>query len=186
MPTPEVTFLDADQARDNSVVDELVHIVNSAYALGEAGLWQEGAMRTGPAEIAEAIRSGGLLGAALDGRLVGCAYVHPLDAQTADLGLVSTAPDRWGNGIGRALVRTAEDLMHQRGVMTMQLEVLVPKGWEHPGKRRLQDWYIQLGYQVIRTERFDQVAAHLEDQLSTPCEFRIFRKALARDRVGSN
>jgi GNAT superfamily N-acetyltransferase len=178
MPTPEVTFLDADQARNKEVVDELARIVNSAYAIGEAGLWQDGATRTAPAEIADAIRSGGLLAATLGGQLVGCAYVRPIGAQTADLGLVSTAPQRWGNGIGRALVRTAEDLMHQRGVTTMQLEVLIPKGWEHPSKRHLQDWYTQLGYRALRTKRFDQVAPHLEAQLATPCEFLIFHKPL--------
>ncbi|HEY7047064.1 MAG TPA: GNAT family N-acetyltransferase [Jatrophihabitantaceae bacterium] len=182
MPTPDVTLLDSDQARDGELVDELARIVNGAYAIGEAGLWREGATRTTPTEVADAVRGGGMLAASLEGRLVGCAFVQPLGAQTADLGLVSTAPDRWGNGIGGELVRKAEELMHQRGVTTMQLEVLVPKGWEHPSKRRLRDWYTRLGYRVVRTERFDQVAAHLEHQLATPCEFLIFHKPLTQQQ----
>lgn len=182
--TPEVTLLPADEARDKTVVDELVRIVNGAYAIGEAGLWRDGAARTAPPEIAEAIRSGGMLGATLEGRLVGCAYVRPLDADTADLGLISAAPEQWGNGIGRQLVHTAEDLMHQRGATTMQLELLVPKGRDHPNKRRLRDWYTRLGYQVVRTEPFEQVvAAHLEPKLATPCEFLIFHKALTRQQT---
>ena len=135
-----------------------------------------------PSEIAEAIRSGGMLAATLEGQLVGCAYVRPLDAETADLGLISAAPERWGSGIGGELVRTAEELMRRRGVRTIQLPLLVPKGWEHPNKRRLRDWYTRLGYRVIRTDPFEQVAAHLASQLARPCEFLIFHKPVAGQR----
>lgn len=177
--TAEVKPLSPDQARDEVLVEQLVGIINAAYAVGEAGLWVEGATRTGPGEIAQAIRSGGMLAAALQGRLVGCAYVRPLDAGTADLALISTAPDQWGSGVGRELVRSAEELMRSDGVTTMQLELLVPKGWVHPDKERLHAWYTRLGYRVVRSAPFEQVAAHLASQLATPCEFLIFHKPLA-------
>jgi GNAT superfamily N-acetyltransferase len=174
----EVKLLAADEARDAVLVEEIVCVINAAYAIGEAGLWIEGAARTEAREIADAISSGGMLAARLDARLVGCAYVRPLDARTADLGLVSAAPDQWGSGVGRELVRHAEDLMRSRGVTTMQLELLVPKGWVHPEKDRLRGWYTRLGYRVVRSAPFEQIAAHLAAQLATPCEFLIFRKPL--------
>jgi GNAT superfamily N-acetyltransferase len=175
----EVKLLAPEEARDEVLVEELVRIINGAYAVGEAGLWLEGTTRTGPDEIAEAIRSGGVLAAALEGRLVGCAYVRPLDAGTADLGLISTAPDRWGSGVGGELVHSAEELMRSHGVTAMQLELLVPKGWVHPEKERLRSWYTRLGYRVVRSAPFEQVAAHLASQIAAPCEFLIFRKPLA-------
>ena len=177
--TAEVRLLAPDEARDELLVDELVRLVNAAYAVGEAGLWLEGVARTGPDEIAEAIRSGGMLAAAHDGRLVGCACVRPLDAHTADLALVSAAPDRWGSGVGRVLVHAAEELMRSRGMTTMQLELLVPKGSAHPNKDRLRAWYERLGYGVVRSAPFEQVAVHSVSQLATPCEFLIFQKRLA-------
>lgn len=180
--TAKVTLLAADKAGDEILVDELVRLVNGAYAIGEAGLWRDGTTRTAPGEIAEAIRGGGMLAAELEGRLAGCACLRPLDTQTADLGLISAAPARWGRGVGRDLVRTAEDLMRRRGIKTMQLELLVPQGWIHPQKQRLRDWYTRLGYRVISTARFEEVAAHLEPQLATPCEFLIFHKPLTADR----
>ena len=96
-----------------------------------------------------------------------------------------TAPDRWGSGIGRELVRSAEDLMRSRGVATIQLELLVPKGWVHPEKDRLRSWYTRLGYRVVRSAPFEQVAAHLASQLAAPSEFLIFRKRLAEARLSS-
>jgi GNAT superfamily N-acetyltransferase len=166
------------EARDQVLVEDLVRVINAAYAVGEAGLWLEGTSRVRPDEIAEAIRSGGMLAATLDDRLVGCAYVRPLDRLTADLGLISTAPDEWGRGVGGKLVQTAEELMRTRGVTTMQLELLVPKGWVHPAKARLRDWYGRLGYRVVHSAPFEQIATHLASELATPCEFLIFRKQL--------
>jgi len=59
----EVQLLSPDAAQDEALVDELARVVNGAYAVGEAGLWLEGTTRTTPAEIADAIRSGGVLAA---------------------------------------------------------------------------------------------------------------------------
>ncbi|HEX2360173.1 MAG TPA: GNAT family N-acetyltransferase [Solirubrobacterales bacterium] len=176
--TTEVRLLASDEARDEVLVEELVRVINAAYAIGEAGLWLEGWTRTEPGEIAGAIRSGGMLAAALEGRVVGGAYLRPLDPGTADLSLVSAAPDQWGRGVGRELVRSAEELVRSQGVTTMQLELLVPKGWLHPEKERLRSWYTRLGYRVVRTAPFEEVAAHLAPHLAVPCEFLIFRKRL--------
>jgi GNAT superfamily N-acetyltransferase len=183
MPTVEVEPLTPSQARDEAVVGEIVRIINAAYAVGEAGLWLEGATRTDPGEIAEAIRGGGMLGATLEGRVVGCAYVRPLDAETADLGLISAAPEQWGSGVGRELVRAAEALMRSQDVTTMQLELLVPKGWVHPEKDRLRSWYTRLDYRVVRSAPVHEVAPHIEPRLAVPCEFLIFRKALIQRRA---
>lgn len=184
----EVELLAVEGARDGEIVEGLVRLVNAAYAVGEAGLWLQGTTRTTTEEIAEAIRSGTMLAATVDGRLVGCASVRPLGGDTADLGLVSAAPDHWGSGIGRELVRFAEELMRSRGATTMQLELLVPEGSTHPEKERLRDWYSRLGYRVTRAAPFEDVAPHLAPRLAVPCEFLIFHKPLAsqRDRAVPN
>jgi GNAT superfamily N-acetyltransferase len=184
----EAELLASEAARDDALVQALVHLVNDAYAVGEAGLWLEGTTRTSSHEIAGAIRSRWMLAATADAQLVGCACVRPLDTYTADLGLVSAAPDHWGSGIGRTLVQFAEQLMRSREVTTMQLELLLPTNSTHPQKERLRDWYTRLGYRVTRTEPFEQVAAHLAPRLAVPCEFLIFHKPLRtqHDRDASN
>ena len=176
--TIDVRLLASGEASDEVLVGELVRIVNAAYAIGEAGLWRAGTTRVGPDEIAGAVRAGGMLAASREGRLVGCAYVKPLEAGAADLGLISVAPDEWGGGVGGELVRFAEELMRSRGAGTMQLEVLVPKGWAHPEKERLRSWYARLGYRAIRSVPFEEVPAPPASQLAAPCEFLVFRKPL--------
>jgi GNAT superfamily N-acetyltransferase len=174
----EVRVLAAHTVGDQALIDQLVDLVNQAYEIGEAGLWLNDATRTGPTEIGEAIRSGEMLAATSECKLVGCAYLRRLDPTTADLGLLSVAPDQWGHGVGRELVHEAERLMRSDGVTRMQLELLVPKGWVHPEKTRLRAWYSRLGYRVVRSEPFEHIAPHLVSQLRTPCEFLIFQKPL--------
>jgi GNAT superfamily N-acetyltransferase len=176
--TVDFQLLDPDRASDRALVREVADVVNAAYKVGEAGLWVEGTTRTAPAEVAEAIGSGGMLVAVDDRRIVGCAYLRQMDRNTADLGLVSTSPDRWGSGIGRGLVGLAEEVVRSRGGTTMQLELLVPTEGVHPEKDRLRRWYARLGYRVVRSAPFEQVAAHLKPRLARPCKFLVFRKAL--------
>jgi GNAT superfamily N-acetyltransferase len=175
---PVVKLLAPALAGDQGLVAELVRLINWAYAVGESGLWLEGTARTGPSEIGAAIRSGGMLAATREERLVGCAYVHPLDADRADLGLLAAAPEGWGSGVGRELVRSAEELMRTRGITTMQMELLVPKEWSHPDKERLRDWYTRLGYRLTGTAPVEQIAPHAASRLAAPCEFLVFRKPL--------
>lgn len=178
MNEPGVELLDTSAAGDAALVAQVARVINRAYALGEAGLWVEGATRIAPAEVEQAIRDGDVFVARLGDGVAGAAYLRPLDASSADLGLISADPDARGRGIGRALIHAAEELARSRGTTTMQLELLVPQGWVHPDKERLRAWYSRLGYRVVRTAQFEEIAAHLEPDLATPCEFLIFRKRL--------
>jgi GNAT superfamily N-acetyltransferase len=173
-----VQVLSADAAEDGAVVERLVGVINEAYAVGEEGLWVDGWVRITRGEVEEAVRSGGMLAATVDGEIAGAAFVRPIDATTADLGLVSVTPDHWGTGVGGEIVRAAEDFVRGQGVTTMQLELLVPQEWVHPHKDRLRRWYIRLGYAAVGKATFEQVATHLASQLATPCEFLVFRKGL--------
>jgi GNAT superfamily N-acetyltransferase len=138
--TPRVMELAATAADDADLIAQIADIVNAAYAHGEAGLWRPGWKRTTPAQIRQLVAEGGMLVATAGERIVGCAHVRDIDATTADLGLVSAAPDEWGGGTGRALVRAAEGLACARGTRAMQLELLVPRGATHPEKERLRAW----------------------------------------------
>lgn len=72
----------AGKAADAGFVAEVVDLVNRVYADAETGLWRDGAVRTDPAEVAALISAGELVGAWVDGRLVGAVRVQRLDAAT--------------------------------------------------------------------------------------------------------
>ena len=49
-----------------------------------------------------------------------------------------------GLGVGRELVRFAERKCGRDGLVSMQLELLVPRNWSHPVKEFLAAWYTHL------------------------------------------
>ena len=111
--------------------------------------------------------------ATVDGRLAGAIRVRAL------------AADHRYRGIGQ-LVAFAERHCSDRGLPAMQLELLVPRTFRHPGKEFLDGWYRRIGYRVMPTTGVAEVQAGLSPLLATPCDFVIYRKParLRDDGVG--
>jgi GNAT superfamily N-acetyltransferase len=89
-------------------------------------------------------------------RNVGCGCVKRLDEDTGEFGMLVADPAHRGVGVGRELVRFAERKSSAEGVRSMQLELLVPRGWTQPTKVFLEAWYTRIGYRVARTGAVDE------------------------------
>ncbi|MFI6041706.1 GNAT family N-acetyltransferase [Nocardia sp. NPDC051321] len=113
-----------------------------------------------------------------EGRIAGAVRVQQLGAGVGEFGMLACAPAQRGNGLGRALVDYAEHWCAAQGAETVQLELLVPRGWAHPVKESLRTWYLRLGYVLERKGELEQDYPHLVPLLATPCDFLIFHKPL--------
>lgn len=177
----------AATAADPAAVDAIADLVNRVYVVAEAGLWTDGAERTTPDEVAGLLAKGWIATARVGDRIVGAVTLRPLDARTAEFGMLAADPDWRGLGVGRELVAFAEHWAAERSHATMQLELLVPTGWSHPSKQFLRSWYERLGYREFRRTRLEELYPELEPLLATPCDLLVFRKALPvaplRDRA---
>lgn len=173
-----VAILPEHEAEDADLVLALVGLINSVYATSEQGLWAAGADRTSTVELASLIRAGEIAVARLGERIVGSVRVQQLDATTAEFGMLVADPDLRGVGIGRELVAFTERWARERGLMSVQLEVLSPVGWTHPVKEFLQAWYTRLGFRVQRIGHFADDYPALAPLLATECDYRIYRKVL--------
>ena len=165
-------------ADDESLVPELVTLINRAYAVGEAGLWQGSVERTDAPEITEAVRAGHMLIASVDGRLAGCLRTRPLSATVAEVGLIGVDPGAWGGGTGRALIAAAEDRARSRGSARIRLELLVPRTGTHPDKERLRSWYTRRGYAIVGRIPMEDHLPHVAPLLSAPADILLFEKPL--------
>jgi GNAT superfamily N-acetyltransferase len=184
--TIAVRLLQAADSRDTRLVDHLTGLINDVYEIAESGLWRDGATRTTPSELAELIRAGQIAVATRDGRVVGSVRVHHVADDTSEFGMLVAAPDQRGTGVGRALIDFAEQHNRERGRRAMQLELLLPREWQHPTKEFLKAWYGRLGYGLIRTTTIDDSYPHLAPLLATPCDFAIYEKPLqTHGSVGS-
>jgi GNAT superfamily N-acetyltransferase len=172
----EVRMLPASVA--SVLVAEITGLVNRVYATAEEGLWSDDACRTTVAEMAGLVRAGQIAVARLNRTVVGTVRVQRLDGAVGELGMLVAEPTHRGLGIGRRLVGFAEQTSRERGLSTMQLELLVPRTWTHPGKQFLHDWYTRIGYRPVRKGTIDEQYPALAPLLATPCDFVIYQKPL--------
>jgi ribosomal protein S18 acetylase RimI-like enzyme len=174
-----IELVPATEAEDERLVGEIADLVNRVYAVAEEGLWVDGADRMTTSEIAEMIAAGQIAVARADGRIVGSVRVQQLDDRLGEFGMLVADPARRGEGIGRELIRFAEELSRRRGLAVMQLELLVPRDWSHPTKEFLDAWYRRIGYRPARRGDIGDPYPHLAPLLATSCDFVIYEKPLA-------
>src|ERR1700754_2950770 len=123
----EIRPLPAAASAERAVMESVTALINEVYAVAEDGLWVDGAARTTTGEVAELTRSGQITIAVLDGRIVGCVRGQRLDGARGEFGMLAADPSHRSAGIGRELVRFAEDKCRDDGLAIMQLELLVPR-----------------------------------------------------------
>lgn len=160
----------------------LSDLINAVYAVAEEGMWKDvdgrPAARTSPQEVQKLLDANRLLLAKCDSEIVGSVCVQLLSPTLAEFGMLVGHPDCRGLGLGKALVRAAEDFGRHHNATIMQLELLTPKTWNHPVKEFLHAWYTRIGYQVIQEEPFEERFANLASLLSTDCTFTVYHKKL--------
>ena len=156
----------------------ITDLINVVYAEAERGLWQQNAARTNLDEVIALTRAGELAIARSDGQLTGVVRIQQLDGDTGEFGMLAADPAFRGRGIGRDLIRYAEDSTRSSGRRYMQLELLVPRTWTLASKEFLAAWYDRLGYRLQRVGQIEEAYPDLAPLLSSPADFRIYRKTL--------
>jgi 2-hydroxy-6-oxonona-2,4-dienedioate hydrolase len=177
-PRLNIEYLPAAASQDHATVSELTELINEVYAEAERGLWVDGSTRVTPAELAAMIQAGTIAVARIAGQIAGCIRVQRLESGEGEFGLLVAQPRLRGIGIGRELVRFAEQDCRRDGLTTMQLELLVPRGSSHPSKVFLDSWYTRIGYRKVRTGSLVDSYPALAPLLATPCDFTIYHKDL--------
>lgn len=182
---PVVEILPPQAAENVGLVDRLTAIVNAAYKETEDGIFLDENQRTDAAEIQDFIRKGEIAisritnkDATLGTEVIGCVRIQRLSATHGEFGLLALDAQHRGGGRGSELIRFAEDHCRSQGLNMMQVELLYPRDYEHVFKKRLSDWYIRLGYDLVRLGSFQDEWPQFYAQLRHPCDFRVFEKAL--------
>ncbi|MFD1676766.1 GNAT family N-acetyltransferase [Alicyclobacillus fodiniaquatilis] len=165
---------------------QIVNIVNRVYAASEGSLWKRRAIRTTVEEVVDLVRAGEMAVARSPRGIVGCVHIRRIDESTGEFGMLAVDNDFQGTGIGRALVRFAEQKCIKEHLRSMQLELLEPQVGSHPAKVILKNWYMRIGYRPVRTESVDSLFPALVELLAVPCKFVILQKELVEAQgVGS-
>lgn len=175
-----IEFAPALAADDDNLVTTLTSIVNTVYDETQGGIYVEGFQRTNADEIRYIIQAGELGVAYLSSsrHAVGCIRIRKISSTHGEFGMLALDAAYRGGGMGRDMARFAEDHCRTIGLEVMQLELLFPVDFEHTFKKRLQDWYGRMGYQVVKLAAFQDEYPKLAALLKEPCEYRVFEKNL--------
>ncbi len=163
---------------DNDI-SYIAELVNRVYGEAEADLWKPTTQgRTNPADIRKNIENGQMLIAETGGKIVGVCKIAKRDRDTCEFGMLTADPQQRGKGIGRELVKAAENWGRQSGFKKMRLELLTPRHWKNESKEFLKVWYTRIGYKPAYTVPFEEEAPHRMDEFATDCDFTVWLKDL--------
>ncbi len=177
----DVELLRAQAGDDPHLMRAITELINRVYAAAEDGQWLPGARRTTVEEITKLTRAGELVIARLDDgdrTIVGTVRVQQLDERIGEIGMMAADPDYRQMGVGTELANFARELCRRRGATILEIELLVPQGWEQPSKQFMAEWVKRRRYTVVRTGRLDERYPELAPQLATPCDFVILQKEI--------
>ena len=190
----QVGFPPVAAAENSALIRHLVDVVNAVYTKDEEGIWASDKpfARTDDDEISKYLQSGELaLAWASDtskpaepgfvpepSSVMGCIHLHRPEERLVEVGMLVCDPAFRGSGVGRELMRFAEEHAKEQGAAVTQVELLFPEGWEHPFKMRLQGWYERLGYKLVRMGEVKDKYPRLVDSLAGPTRFKVSEKQL--------
>jgi GNAT superfamily N-acetyltransferase len=140
---------------------ELATLVNRAYEVERAFVDGE---RTDAAEIRRLMDGGDFFVLGARGDAWAVVFVEARGDRGA-LGMLSVAPERQGQGLGRRLVALAEAWCAAMGCATLSLEVVSLR-------TELEAWYRSLGYRAIGTSPYEHRVA------KRPCHLVRMEKRL--------
>ncbi|KAL7957723.1 hypothetical protein V8C34DRAFT_285080 [Trichoderma compactum] len=110
--------------------------------------------------------------------VIGCVSIELIGPGVASLGLLTCHLEHRGTRVGQQLIEFAENWAKRLGAEEMQLEVLVPDGWEHEENHRVVRWYERRGYKLLRVAETYEVVEWLATVVTRPTKMRIYRRKL--------
>lgn len=143
IPNPAISIRKATP-RD---IPAMIPVVNAAFAVET---FLDGT-RTDEERMAEMMSKGEFLLAEREGgRVVACVYTE-LRGERGYFGMLAVDPAEQGTGLGRRMVKSAEDYCRERGCKAMDITVLNLRPELPPFYRKLG--YIETGTEAFRPSR---------------------------------
>ena len=137
-------------------VERIVSHINLAFAQENPFMLKE---RTDAEEIAELIQKGNFLLLEEEGAIQGLIYVELHDGRSAYLGLLAVHPSRRRRGLGRHLLRAAEEFCSQRGHRKVHITTVSLRP-------DLVDRYQRFGFRIVG-EVFGYFPNHIREDFNS-------------------
>ncbi len=158
---------------------QVARLVNAAYGRTNdpTGWTNEGHLIEGPRVTTDEMRAiikdpeHEMIIAEGNGELIACAHVEPLQGGACEIGMLSLKAKHQGQGVGRWILRQAEDHAHEAGATRTILHVLT-------AREELFPWYERRGYEPTGQTQPLELGDAQQSRVG-PLMFKVLEKNLA-------
>lgn len=188
LPKAKIIVASPSLANNSALLEYMTTFINRSYHSNYDGLVDtKKHIRTSASELSQKILSGQIAIAwkpssdpdkEIAEDVIGCVSIELIGPDVTSLGLLTCHLEHRGTRIGQQLMEFAEDWAKRLGAEEMQLEILVPDGWEHEENHRVVRWYERRGYKLLRVAETAEIIEWLATVVVGPTKMRIYRKKL--------
>jgi GNAT superfamily N-acetyltransferase len=162
---------------ENSRAVDVASLVNDAYQAAQEQLFSEPTPRLSVASVSAVIAAGEFVVYEVDHHIVGVVLQRDTSTRVGFFGVLAVSPNRAGSGIARTLLDFIEFEALERGVETMELDLLLPDT-PTPHQYRLKEWYERRGYVAGPSRDFRDVEPEAAQYLRYPTQLVRYSKNL--------
>ena len=174
----KIMILPSTMVKDTAAVTSVTDLINSVFAISEAGLLKQNATRTTYLEVQQFISIEQILAVWHGNNLIGVVRYSLLDNKKAQFGMLAVSNSYQGKGLGKHLVKLSEQLASKDGRNIMEIEVLRAVSQNEPSKEFLRIWYEGLGYHLVGSKSVDAHYPQYLPLLAKQCVLDIYQKAI--------
>ena len=178
-------MISIEHAKINRLSSHETHQIHqlmvAAYAQTEREIWGDNYVRMEASAFQDLIRKNCIHIARLHGEIVGSVATIQIDKESFGFSLLNVQKSKSGQGIGRMLIEASESSAKNMGAKYMKIEILRASEVEVPQKVMLAKWYASLGYEFVKSMRFEDVKvseASKALKLIAPAHFDCYIKSL--------
>ncbi|UKZ49098.1 hypothetical protein TrVGV298_003337 [Trichoderma virens] len=150
LPKAKIIVASSSLADNSVLLEYMAGFINRSYHSNYDGLVDtKKHIRTSASELSQKIRDHQIAIAwkpssdpdkEIAEDIIGCVSIELIGPSMGNLGLLTCHLEHRGTRVGQQLMEFAESWARSLGAEEMQLEILVPDGWEHEENSRVVRW----------------------------------------------
>ena len=161
---------------DLHLADDVLGMVNTAYAISEGDMWTEGHQRMNLPRLKEMISQQELIIAKLGEEVVGCLHIENLGKPNVGFKMLVVKNSHRGKGLGQHIMDYVHKLAEAAEAESIELELLFPVEMFHRDKEMLKAWYGRMGYRIKKIVGIDDLHPGGSKKLLVPSRVMIMEK----------
>ena len=148
------------------------------YFKNEQDFWKEKYYRISKEDCLELHENNELFVLEKEEQILGFFTLKLIDEEIANFSMLTVIEKHQRNGYGNVMLNYIIDQSIEKGLKKISLELLCPKGWVHPQKKILQEWYSSRGFKHHSDCLFEDLYPSHQQYMKCELIFKKYHKSI--------